>query len=96
LLHAGTFSRKLQVFASIRLETESTLHCLAGGASGGLGSGQSLADAYFPTVPENAMSERDRHAHSCCVFSGETLAFSGAERVRVDLWDYGNAPSPPQ
>jgi hypothetical protein len=83
LLHAGTFSRKLQVFATVRLETDKTNHCLVGGASGGLGSGQALADAYFPTVPENAMSEKDRHAHSCCLFDGRYMAMSGAEQVSM-------------
>jgi len=88
LLHAGTFFPKVQAFASVRLETDHKNHCLVGGALGGLGSGQSIGDASFPSVPQDAMDETHRKPHSCCWFRGEMLEAEGARRVRVDLWDY--------
>ena len=78
----------MQAFASVRLETDHKNHCLVGGALGGLGSGQSIGDASFPSVPQDAMDETHRKPHSCCWFRGEMLEAEGARRVRVDLWDY--------
>ena len=79
---------QVQAFASVRLETDHKNHCLVGGALGGLGSGQSIGDASFPSVPQDAMDETHRKPHSCCWFRGEMLEAEGARRVRVDLWDY--------